>query len=313
MSNVCLECGKDFPSLRALHGHLKAHETCIGDYYVKNFQRRDLLTKDLLQFTNYDKYFNEDFSSYENYLNWIRTAPQQTVKEYIVKKAKTKFVEKNIRKAPPDLYYKLGKMAGVNELNVHFGNYENFLSEIGLENHFNKMLPDEFWETNCADIPIWIDTREQNPIHFHNGFFHKLDFGDYTTNGKLYSKTFIDRKAQDDFRGTFGKGIDRFKKEMDRCKDFGSYMFVVVESSINKIEEDNRSSRFKSNLEFAWHNVRELMLDYPDNIQFIFAHSREGAKKIIPKILYYGRDLWNVDLQFFLTKRINELAQRNSK
>jgi hypothetical protein len=29
-------------------------------------------------------------------------------------------------------------------------------------------------------------------------------------------------------------------------------------------------------------------------------------KKIIPKILYHGKELWNVDLDYFLQKRIKE-------
>ena len=98
---------------------------------------------------------------------------------------------------------------------------------------------------------------------------------------------------------------------MDRCVRFNSYMFVVVESSIEKIEEDNKTSKFKSNLGFIWHNVRKLMIEYPNNIQFIFAYSRSGAQKIIPKILFYGQQLWNVDLQYHLEKKVRGAESRH--
>ena len=100
---------------------------------------------------------------------------------------------------------------------------------------------------------------------------------------------------------------------MDRCVQFNSYMFIVVESSIEKIEEDNKISKFKSNLGYVWHNLRGLMVDYPENIQFIFAYNRKGAKKLIPKILYYGRDLWEVDLQYHIDNKVYGLEQRKTE
>ena len=100
---------------------------------------------------------------------------------------------------------------------------------------------------------------------------------------------------------------------MDRCVQFNSYMFIVVESSIEKIEEDNKVSKFKSNLSYVWHNLRGLMVDYPENIQCIFAYNRKGAKKLIPKILNYGQDLWNVDLQYHIENKVYGLEQRKTE
>ena len=307
--NVCKNCGQSFETLKSLHAHIKVHETCIGDYYVKHFSKKDLFSGELLPFISYEKYFDSDFVSYENYKSWLRTTSRETAKSYILSKAKERFSQKGITQSPPNLFYTSSRMANISDIKALFGSYYEFLSEVGLNNYFSKNLPKDFWEFE-PDIPILIDTREQNPIIFQNSISQKLDFGDYTTNEKYYSKTFIDRKSQDDFRGTFGMGVDRFRREMERCKAFGSYMFVVVESSPAQIEEDNRRSKFKSNLEFAWHNVRALMVEYPENLQFIFAFNRAGVKKIIPKILYHGKELWNVDLNYFLEKRVNELEQR---
>jgi hypothetical protein len=84
-------------------------------------------------------------------------------------------------------------------------------------------------------------------------------------------------------------------------------MFIVVESSVDKINSDNK--KFVKNLSYVWHNVKQVMLEYPNNVQFVFAHSRKGAQKIIPKILFYGDSIWNTDVNFFLERRINGLVK----
>lgn len=303
--NKCLECGQSFETLRALHAHIKVHDVCIGDYYVRHFNKKDMFSGQLLPFKSYEKYMAEDFLNYANYKSWLRTTPKTVAKEYVLKRAAEKFQEKNISLSPPNIFYSLSKMADISDLKALFGSYAAFLEQAGLSNLFNKNLPKDFWETN-PDLPILIDTREQLPIKFENSISQKLDFGDYTTNGQYYSKTFIDRKSEEDFKGTFGAGVDRFRREMERCRDFGSYMFVVVESSPAEIEANNQRSKFKSNMEFVWHNAKTMMLEYPENLQFVFAYNRGGVKKIIPKILYFGKELWNVDVQYFLEKRVQE-------
>ena len=313
MDFQCKECNEVFSSRKSFHCHLKMHSLRIGDYYIKHYKKRDLFTKDLLPFKNYDQYFRQDFYSFGNYLSWLDSNPIEVTKPYILNKFKSKFEEKEIKVSPPNLYYQLAEMADIYQLKKIFGTYSDFLKNVNLEPWFNKKLPENFWDQNCDDIKIFIDTREKAPIIYDNSLNQKLDFGDYTAGGDFYTKTFIDRKAQDDFRQTFGKDIDRFRREMDRCVKFNCYMFVVVESSIDKIEEDNKDSKFKSNLSFVWHNLRHLIIDYPKNLQVIFAHSRAGTKKIIPKILYYGDQLWNVDLQYHIDTKIYGVDKRKTK
>lgn len=308
---ICKECGKQFDSKKGFHIHLKAHDVTVGDYYVKNFAKRDLYTNDLLQYKNYDQYFDNDFNSLDNYLNWLKTTSPIKAKNYLFKKSLQKFQHKEISVCPPNLYYELSEMPTYNYYKKFWGNLSKFAQDMKSEHWFHKPLPDDFWQKDCQDIKIFIDTREKMPLNFFNSHFNKLDFGDYTAGGELYSKTFVDRKSQDDFRQTFGKDIERFKREMNRCVKFNSYMFVVIESSIEKLEEENKTSKFKSNLGYLWHNVRDLILQYPKNLQFVFAYSRNGAKKIIPKILFYGQDLWNVDVQYHL--EFKALGQEKEK
>jgi hypothetical protein len=309
---VCKECGKAYDSRRGFHAHLKAHSVSIGEYYVENHAKRDLFTNELLKFKNYDQYFMEDFNQPENYISWLKTTSPIKAKNHLIEYTKRKFGNKDVKFTPPDLYYMLAKLPNIDYYRKMWSSYSDFSKDLGIESWFSKNLPKDFWEKNHNDLPIFVDTREQKPLKFENGVSNKLDFGDYTAAGKYYSKTFVDRKAQDDFRQTFGKDIKRFRREMDRCVQFNSYMFIVVESSVEKIEEDNKISKFKSNLGYLWHNVRDLMLDYPENVQFIFAYSRAGAKKIIPKILYHGQGLWHVDVQYHLEKKVHGMAERKT-
>lgn len=308
----CKECGKEFPSRKSFHCHLKAHSLTIGDYYVKHYKKKDLFTGDLLQFKKYDQYFNFDFNDFNNYVSWMRISPPKKTKEYVFKQAVAKFNDKKIKVSPPNLFYDLSFMANIYTYRSLWGSYEEFTRQAKLENVFNKNLPKGFWERDVSDVCIFVDTREKKPLKFPHSSINKLDFGDYTVGGDFYTKTFVDRKAQDDFRQTFGAGIDRFRREMDRCVKFGCYMFVVVESSIEKLEEENRISKFKSNLGFVWHNVKKLMVDYPKNIQFIFAYNRAGVKKITPLLLFYGDQLWNVDVQFHIDQIVHGNGQRKT-
>jgi hypothetical protein len=309
---VCKECGKSFDKRRGFHAHLKAHSISIGEYYVQYYAKRDLYTNELLQFKNYDQYFQEDFNSVENYISWLKTTSPIKAKNHLIGYTRKRFGNKEVRFTPPDLYYMLAQMPNIDHYRRLWRSYLDFSKDLDVESWFTKNLPKNFWEQDCSDIQIFIDTREQKPLKFLNSVDNKLDFGDYTAAGQHYSKTFVDRKARDDFRQTFGKDIERFRREMDRCVQFNSYMFIVVESSIEKIEEDNKISKFKSNLGYLWHNVRSLMIDYPENIQFVFAYSRAGAKKIIPKILYHGQDLWHVDIQYHLEKKVHGMAERKT-
>lgn len=304
MDLTCKECNQTFVSRRALHSHLKAHFLCIGDYYVKHFPKLDPLTKEQIPCLNYDQYIKQEFICYANFKQWLLKANDCIAKEYILKRAKERFEEKNVKMSPPDLFYRLSDMADIGDCKRVFGSYTSFLIEAGINQYFSKQLPKDFWDNDCADLEILIDTREQQPLNFPNSIESKLDFGDYTAGGGKFSNTFIDRKAVGDFCSTFSGGVDRFRREMDRCVEFGAYMFVVVESSVDKINSENK--KFVKNMSYVWHNVKQLMLEYPENIQFIFSYSRKGAQKIVPKILNYGRDLRNVDVQYFLEKKIEE-------
>ena len=128
-------------------------------------------------------------------------------------------------------------------------------------------------------------------MKFKNTTSMKLDFGDYAVSGDHYDYTYVDRKSESDFKSTMTSGFDRFKREMDRAKEFDSYLFVVIESTIEKVIENNKKNSYAANLPYLWHNVRLMTHEYKGTCQFVFSGGREESKKIIPKLLVQGRKL----------------------
>ena len=55
----------------------------LGEYYVKNYNRRDKLTQELIPFKNYDQYFATDFINISNMKKWCDQAPREEVREFI--------------------------------------------------------------------------------------------------------------------------------------------------------------------------------------------------------------------------------------
>jgi len=157
---------------------------------------------------------------------------------------------------------------------------------------------DEFYN----DLKILVDTREQQPLKFPKQMFMKLDFGDYAIGKPHYDYTYIDRKSESDFKSTFSTGIKRFRRELDRAKSFSSYLFILVESSIEDIIKNNDYGPHKANLTYIWHNVRAVTHDYAGFCQFIFSGSRENSKFLIPRLLFNGKKTWGVDMQYFVDK-----------
>jgi ERCC4-type nuclease len=128
----------------------------------------------------------------------------------------------------------------------------------------------------------------------------KIYVGDYIYTGNNYSYTFVDRKSWSDFIGTLSSGLERFEREIQKAIDLSGYLFVVVESTVDEIKQNHGRFRCLNSLEYIFHNMRHLTHKYSGKIQFIFSGNRENSKKIIPKLLYHGKKLWETDVQFFL-------------
>ena len=305
----CKICDKDFKSFSGLHIHLsRIHDATQAEYYKKYYPRKSLLLDRQIPFKNYQDYMSKDFINKSEFLDWCEKSEPEKVKKYLKSKLQERVDKKSLKYALSENELQLCEFPGIEVYRKLFGSYSLLSKELGLDNVLNKKIPENFFkESSFESMKIFIDTREQKPISFNNSEKMKLDFGDYTVGGGDYDYTYIDRKSEGDLKSTLSGGnFERFKRELDRARLFNSYLFIVVESSIEKIKKNNVFSPHKSKLPYIWHNFKTISQEYKDCCQFVFAENRAGLKKIIPKILLYGKQIWNVDLQYFLNKKINE-------
>ena len=305
MPGKCKVCGESFKNDKGLHMHIsKIHKITLAEYYVNFYNRKDLHSGELLPFKNKNDYFNNDFINYDNFLKWSEYADSDNVKLYLLKRLKNRIEEKKLRFAPSHIELLLNKLPDIDLFKKFFGSYSSACDELKIKPLFNKNIMASFFkeDTFFDELKILVDTREQQPLKFPRNMFMKLDFGDYAIGKPHYDYTYIDRKSESDFKGTFSTGVKRFRRELDRAKEFSSYVFIVTESSIDKIVENNDYGPHKSNLSYIWHNVRAISHDYAGTCQFIFSGSREKSQFLIPRLLFHGKKLWNTDMQYFLDK-----------
>lgn len=303
--NECKICQSAFGSERGLHLHLsKKHSITLAEYYTAYYPRLDRLTNKNLPFKNKYDYFNIDFLNRKNMIKWAETGPEEEVKEYILRQLKNRIDQKKLSYAPCHLELELRGLPPIDLYRNLFESYSFACNKINIKPLFSKKIMKGFFQTssNLDNIKIFIDTREQKPLEFNNCSKMKLDFGDYAIGGDLYSYSYVDRKSESDFKSTMTTGYERFRREIVRAKSFNAYLFVVIESSIEKIKKNNIFAPHKSNLSFVWNRMRLLTHDFKGNCQFIFSGNRSSSQELIPKLLANGKDLWDVDVQYYLDK-----------
>lgn len=302
--NICKICSEQFPSERSLHSHIKSHKIMLAEYYTKYYPRYNLFTGDPLPFKNKESYFSRDFSNRDQLLQWCEKEDCEKVKQYILKLLKQRIDEKKLSKAPSHLELKTSELPTVDLYKKHFGSYSKACELISVKPMFGSSLPKDWFQAVDDNIKIFIDTREQQPLSFNNSEFLKLDFGDYAVGKEHYDYTYVDRKSETDFKSTLSKNnLDRFRAELQRTKDFGSYLFIVTETDMSTMESRNRWSPHTSNMKYIYHNMRVLNHDFAGNCQFIFTGGRKQSENLIPKLLTLGKKLWDVDLQYYISKK----------
>ena len=302
--NVCKVCGKQFNTERGLHGHLKAHQITQAEYYCRHYPRYNKLTGDPLPFKNKADYFHKDFSTYQQLLKWCAATPDEEVGPYILKQLQYRIKEKDLSFGPCHLELRQKKLPPLDIYKRIFGSYTAACEQVGVEPLYGKPVKRQFFvkDEKFNRLNIFIDTREQRPLRFPVSESLKLDFGDYTVGGENYNYTYVDRKSETDFKSTLGMGLKRFRAELDRVRHFESYLYIVTESDLAAIGRNNNFGPHKSNLEYIYHNMRKLMRDYAGCCQFLFTGNRTNSQILIPKLLYFGKELWDCDIQYYLDK-----------
>jgi hypothetical protein len=301
-SHKCQVCHEEFDTEKGLHIHLKKHKIDLATYYTTYYPRYNLLTGKPLPFKKKDHYFNYDFYNRKQLLKWCREKPKEEVSRYIIEKLKTRIKNKSLKYAPNHIELINAKLPDIDTYKNIFGSYGKACELAKVKPLYSSSINQDFFKPDeeFEHLKILIDTREQKPLKFNKSESLKLDFGDYTVGGKDYNYTYVDRKAEQDFKGTLSGGYERFTRELQRVKDFDSYLFIVIESDMNKIYKNNMFGPHKSSLDFVYHNMRVLTHEFAGHCQFVFTGNRTRSQSIIPKILKLGKSLWDVDLQYYI-------------
>jgi len=296
----CKECNREFETERGLHTHIvKSHKIFIEEYYKKHFPRKDLFDNSDIIFKSIEDYSDRDFNSKENFAKWCLSADKKVVKKYIIKGFVKRCKKKNTEYIPSHLELKtifLPSFIGISKV---FDNINEFLKLVKKEKLKIKYKYQDFVELSEVEPNILIDTREQDPLKFPNSKSVKLSCGDYTTDGELFSDVFVERKSLPDLVSTLSGGIERFKREIQKAKDLDYYLVVVIEdqltNALNWSPENSYSHA--ANGKFILYRIREICLEF-DNVQFLFADSREKAKDLIIKIFQMKDEAKVSDLEY---------------
>lgn len=301
---TCAICSEQFDSDKSLHLHIKKHGIYQAEYYCKYYPRKSLLYNQLLPFKNKKDYFETDFVDYEEFILWLTKQDLEKAKEICIDLLKKRVADKNYKFAPFHNELKTLNLPPVDVFRRHFGTYGAACAKIDLKPLYDVPLVSSFNDFVFTDRQILVDTREQDPLPFKNTKVEKLIVGDYLFGGSDYTYTFVDRKSENDFIGTLSSGLIRFEKEIQKAIDLDGYLFVVIESNLKNIQKNSRKFGKASTFEYVMHNMRHLSHKYPRRIQFIFTGSRDNSIKIIPKLLCFGKKLWQTDIQYYLDKTL---------
>lgn len=139
-------------------------------------------------------------------------------------------------------------------------------------------------------MKLYIDTREQLPLEFSVDevvteiIRTKLPYGDYAgawedKDGKHieFMPVFFERKSLGDLYGTLGKGMERFKKEMQRANEDGVKLIIIVEACFAEVLNGYEHSKMEGDS-----IVKTLMtLWVKHDVPHILCNDREDMKRTI--------------------------------
>ena len=133
---------------------------------------------------------------------------------------------------------------------------------------------------------ITIDTREKIPLQFKDSITKTMNVGDYSgeING-IQLPVCFDRKSPNDAFGTLVQGHERFKREIERAKEQGIKLIMIVECSytdfINKRFKGAKFSQIP--ITTLTKIVHSTMLSH--DLEIVFCQDRKEMTKYINNYL----------------------------
>jgi hypothetical protein len=310
MSVICKIDGKEFKDEKSLHFALKGYGLNKVKYYQTYYERRDLLTNELINFKTKEQYLNSDFNDKNNMKKWLKEQSLDKAQEYCKNLLIKRKEMKNLIYSPTQVELRTIMAPSIIFYNKIFKDYYDTCSSIGLENKYvhPKLIGDNFKNKLTQKDTIFVDTREQSWLKFDIPFEIKtLSFGDYACSNDNCG-CFIERKSLSDFISTLSvKNYDRFKNEIEKALKNNSYIIVMVEETLSNALSfqylPHISKKIKATPEYIFHNVRELLQNY-SNLQFLFVDGRKEMTRIIEAIFASKCFYKKIDLQLAYDMKI---------
>lgn len=287
--------------------HVKsAHGLKIDQYLKLNLNKKDLLTKEVIDFKSFEQYLLTDFVNKKNMLAWLKAEKDGLAKDFLLYKIIAHSELKSVCHFPSSSEMRtISYLPSIKTYQFFFEDLNEFIDSSGLKRRYNYNKN----ELNFNFIykkNITIDTREQKPIKLLNYEIinEKLDFGDYSCDRRLA----VERKSLSDLVSTLSSGFDRFNREIERAKEADGYIVVVTECDINKFLSFSysRTGKFaKASSDFIFHRFRDVCKNFPDSVQFCFSGGRKESSELIPKILSLDKDfVKTVDFQYLIEHKL---------
>lgn len=303
---ICLIDHTDHPSLEVLHKYLRQLKMKQEDYYVRYYNRRDRLTDQPIPFKNVKQYLVAEFINKDNLKMWLAAEPKrgrQWAIDWLIRRK----AEKSLIYPPLQIELRSLMCPTIRFFN-HIGGYHVICQDLGYTIRFVGTLPVTVPALSC---PVVVDTREQKSLHLGIPTISaKLNCGDYGLPEPYDQQIYIERKSLNDFIGTMSgrytdevKGesnLTRFARELERAKELGAYVIMLVESSIDDVlglGHNGIPVRGAVNPDHLFHSLRDLCHRF-DNFQALFVDGRKEAANAVIKLLALGAVVKTVDLQF---------------
>lgn len=292
----CAICKADFDKSHPW----KIHRIKLETYLHQYIPRYNLLTGHLVKFKSLDQYLTTDFDAKTEFVAWHKDKSEQIVFNYLLDYLNRRKEYKHITVFPGQFESRSLCFPSISYIIKLWG--APFLEQLSIQSKLPlsyNYVPNIEYEVTSS--PILIDTREQLPLFKGSSNIEivKLDEGDYQLK-KQNQNIIIDRKSLNDCIGTMSQGYERFERELDRAKEKGKYLVMMVESKYSNLNSFNylpAMRRIKATPDFIFHRIRELLNKY-SNFQVVCVDGRQQAENFVIKTLSLKTNIEKIDLQY---------------
>lgn len=314
---ICKICQKEFDSARGLHSHIsRTHSIKQSEYYHKFYPKIDKFDGSLVSFKNFEQYFETDFNSRENFVQWFLQNDCNEVRNYCLDRLYSRLKTKKTSLLPSQVELKSLFIPSISGFEKIFGGMDNFLKAISKKSIHSRFIYDMEPTSGRERHPFFIyeDTREQTPLKLSCEVRKmKLSVGDYTISEPYFSDVFVERKSINDLVGTLSSGLERFEKEIQRARQLNGYIVVLVEGLFSEVYNYAPKTRFQQKVtgSFIMNKIRHIMSSYL-NIQFVFGGNETECSDLLVKILKMGHEAKKYDLEFLKDKGYFNVDRRKA-